>query len=642
MSDLGNISDFIEEHRTARMPDFTWLEVDEADYESTEQLPDDQGLDSRTTLEGLWLNEDPNVYLVPNLERDENVRESSATGAVQATIEGEAARDYRTFVVKLRRAMMAGANLAEVRDIVKAFPLAPAFESHIAGELRHFGLLGHLYVDPSSFRTCDEANQFFRKHANRVPFTLPCERCADQDQDHLSGYPHSTRHQKFVLRSSDIDDGFVEKTITFFKKSGRIPSDFRQTRPRNLSGRIAALQRVYLYNPDRDLEADVSNQIEHRHQASFTDGFVEGLASYDGRDMDEEARRVAGERERTAKAMEERKILDSITRNTVRMMARGLTGSLLASALKESYDASTLEMATRSKSFRRLCAHQGLVGPVYLPLDSFDSCEDLQTFLKKEGVLKPDFLLDRPDRKCSHKNSDGICNITGLEVVSSVPYDQDLLEYYVGDLEERGRISATQAESILTGEGDFKDRIRKAHLMVAEIPTGGVMAKVAAVTDPLSLVKDPDLDNVAERVKVAVASGYAVPDVEDRLRQRIRAELVPVVMKSGLQRLSTVDAATLVGCKDGFKYRLADETMLVPKSECSDCTHNRKLSCSALGIRFLKEGSEPEVDLGAFIGQQDEVMKFFKNPGEQQIDLGKRIESMKEGDFSGIGEMTVE
>lgn len=147
------------------------------------------------------------------------------------------------------------------------------------------------------------------------------------------------------------------------------------------------------------------------------------------------------------KASEEdvRKVVDAAK---VEIM-RGALGKDLTEKLSSQFPREAIVAA--KEELKKVAAEQGLLGNVYVDLSPFDSCADASRMLGHNKIRMARYVVGMPKRHICSSHMSGVCKELKKKVVSSVDYDESVLNEYTTHLKIAGIISAD--ERVASKEG---------------------------------------------------------------------------------------------------------------------------------------------------------------------------------------------
>lgn len=218
--ELGNLSqDLIgTDPKHAPIVDHSWLNPQGYDNYPSDNNP----VRKQPELADLWNanRQNSGVSLVEN----QTVQPLGVRSAEQKAVEAKLKTEE--IVREAKKAFMAGMGVKKVAGHLKSlFTEGELKSAH--DELKSVsderGLLGNVYVDASAFASYQEAEQFMKKHRNRLAQDLLFD-CENMNPGVVATI--ASKFRKNVVSSVKYDDNTFRKYHDHLVMAGRIPEDF--------------------------------------------------------------------------------------------------------------------------------------------------------------------------------------------------------------------------------------------------------------------------------------------------------------------------------------------------------------------------------------------------------------------------------
>ena len=407
----------------SQVPNLDWLDVNENDYRAVERLPR-QNLDIVPDLVEAWSHDSTPNNLIPNIDKESSILGSDLNEQDLINVVSKAVKER----------MMSGwdaKHLASwVRDNVDQRHIAVIIPTlkRIASERN---LLGKVYIDATHWENCDRGEG--QKIANRSPLAKyvlgqeeKCSGCIHNQSDRCGIF-----QKKLVFDVVPYDQSLVDEYSQKLKVPGTsiISSTAREK-----------VREIFAYTSDEkhDINSSDLRPIE-------TEG-----------SQDQRERRASGLYEPPSSDFQNPKDLN---------LYRDLSQKMMASKGGFSDVVKTRFAFADSEALTTLRREENLLGKVYVRPDQFHNCHTANNFFRKHHITAQ-YILEIPNKcqGCSFYRR-GNCSLIGKEVVTEIPYTQDVLANEIDHLVSTGKLSEKTASQLLkrSSSEPIHDILAEAH-----------------------------------------------------------------------------------------------------------------------------------------------------------------------------------
>jgi len=227
-----------------------------------------------------------------------------------------------------------------------------------------------------------------------------------------------------------------------------------------------------------------------------------------------------------------------------REMMMGLKGRELAQKLASLYPPSLIKAA--KEGLKTVAEEQGLLGGVYVDLSVFDSCREASRVLGPNRIRLANYVVGTPKRHVCSSHIAGYCKELRKNVVSEVPYGDDLYQKYTDHLRVAGVIGASESVT-------DKDTLRQALLRTPEPRKRATSidgpAKAAAVKVPENL--DEIIDKAASEREAAEVKYASERPVLSYMQGQMLHGLVGDELKNAMG--AKFPQSTIKSCQDSIR-----------------------------------------------------------------------------------------
>jgi len=625
MGDLGDLSGFL---KGGGVSDLSWLDVNEKEYRSLDQLPK-QNLDISPDLQALWAHEDKpaSAYLLPNKDLPKTMGDLSQAHGKLASAIKTAARVQLYISSDMdawKRAMVGRFGMQALRE----------HKASLKEVLEERGLLGRIYVNASDFPSCHtgekRTTQLARKVASDAEFVVAkpkCDGCIHATTLSTGGQTCAVFHKKLVLEvpytetladkvesaqsargkavqaSTDDPKERIRLAMLASEEAPHVPAAYRPVEnttrllPKVTTGKV-------------HLPMVASQQAQLANDALAADQLL--LAGKITKEAAAEAhQKVATQK----KGLEVLSVLK-------REMLRGRTPRDVLSSLKVSFSMDELK-STRSV-WERTFKEAGLYGSVYTTQASFDDCHEGADFLAKHNPSIKGVVAGEKCEGCLF-NKMSRCMLYGKRLVKQASdlYTPETVREVIREHRLAGRLE-TGADTIAWGEtpeGSLREIYRVASTPAPSTSTRMVERAHTAMAAPSStsgLTKREILRTASRYLNEGLYGDQLLTLLKKQFDIRdLRAskeELRSVLAEQGLQGIYYVDPTIYAdygkGCNEAERLH---RSRLVPyvkmASACVSCVHQAQAGhCSKLNKPLVDE--VPYLDKAA---QQREILASGKS-----------------------------
>jgi len=613
--------------KTSAVPiqDLSWLDIDEDEYAANERLPDNRKtLNIKDQLRILWdhhIDRGPGRFnLIPNVEKP-------PTGTELAK---ESSEDLADLEKRVKTAMMHGITGPALVKFIKAKFARDTIEasSEILEKLAlEQGVLGFAYVDPDLL-DCQKATKFGSSF--KVPeFVKASEKCVDCK---FASEKTCLKLEMPIVSELQYTPELVGKLKKKLEAHGFSFEDDSTLEPKKrlqlifLSRYIPAVERSNHYVAPRKERIEVSEE-------EITQFLAESTLK-----AEKNAKQLALEKIGKAKFQ----VLSFLRRSLI----AGQHIDDIIPALKRKYAQDTLKLA--KEEIRALVKAHGFFGNLYVTLDTFSKCASLAEFLKKSGSLAR-YLVK--NAKCAHctSNQEERCLELGLPLVENfeeIKIDQPLVNSYVNELMNRGKISQEVAEDLLdsTNWPESLKKLLKSKSLQQPLRGGHVVQEHILAQNSSGLSKH-EQDQETQKflltsTKTALEEGVGIRALQNKLSTLVPSNVGSYILERALKEAALISADSFKYCQklgnEGFE--LNKQAHLLIKEACGDCIFNSKVYCTKIGNRFKNRNFEVKKE--AVVDTTADELKEFYQGSKVSVKMATKRKAL-EGEIEGLNEFTI-
>ena len=360
-----------------------WLDVDMKEYRETEVLPRNN-FDAKSDLAYLWSSHDQGKNrLIPGIDPQNKIP--------KARVNTPEVIDQMSKVVKNR--MMIGWDASRITDMIKNTvpsdqlrPVIAALKSITA----EYGLLGKVYVDARDWVRCANGEgKDIVKQASDTKFVLSHESKCGSCSMNQSG--RCAVFQKQIVYDVPYTQGLADEYAS--------------------KNKVASVQ----MDDPRESVREVMFEAKRKKEIS---GYLPSVFPIDSNAV------------RDVKATTTHFIPPDVDfkKHAEVSLYRSLARKMMINKGQLSSDFSQKMASVTSEAYETLSSEQGLLGPVYVRPDMYDTCHQASTVFKDKNV-QASYILEIPNvcKGCTF-NKQAKCSLMNKEIMSSIPYTAKVLE----------------------------------------------------------------------------------------------------------------------------------------------------------------------------------------------------------------------
>ena len=349
-------------------------------------------------------------------------------------------------------------------------------------------LLGSVYVRPDQFRTCHDANDFFRRHHNAAEFILEMDKCSGC---HFNREGGCSLIGKQVVKDIPYTEEVLAAEVAQLRDAGTLDA-------KTAEGILSRIGSVDV----RDLLAEAHGVLAPVEVADYQ-------PKYDAQQMQTQQQVVDAKAATISHAIPQKHA--SVVRSAYQAAYKGVHGSALQNHLVERFGAPAVVAA--GSHIRPIVRMAGLLGNVVLDVRGFRSASEAKNFLT-DNRLHPQFLLKEGcGGACGGPSSapDPARDFPALTLINYGSIGQFEIEASeaVDKLEMNERISSERALELrtLVGSTNSWDIVQAAYMSPRPAAIAGP-ERVARVSTPQVTKKQvqDQFRTAAQREEARIAS----------------------------------------------------------------------------------------------------------------------------------------
>lgn len=376
--------------KEGKLVDLSWLEVSQQDYDN---LPFDAtpSYISIPKLEEAWMHlEDSNTKLVPNIDLNFNAPQQPYPG-------NDALQSIPSLIEFTKKQMMAGKSGQDLVEAIKqkATPnLIKAAYAELQKLSKEQGLLGSVYIDPTTFSKCNDGAEFVAKRAKTARYVKAMSKCSGCFYNKQS---RCEQYKKVI--ASEIPYG--EDLFNFYSKhfSSVAGKNVLVTSKADLQKQFLAKEiqttRVAEFKPtSSEVEKEKTLKDKEKEYKQHFEGLTEELSSISK---------------------------EATTHDVALLLLKGYSSKVIRDYIKTKY--SYDEFNSHRAIFDSVLSKQGSLGKVYFEINKvlpseIRNASEIQSFITKYASRIPYVVLE--NNHPLHNTIFWVCSQLKKTVVASL------------------------------------------------------------------------------------------------------------------------------------------------------------------------------------------------------------------------------